>query len=225
MIEAVLLDFYGTVVHEDDVVIDQICTTISRSASGAPPPIEVGRYWWSVFSAAFEQSHGSGFRLQRDIEIESLVRTVEHFSADCDAEELSGPLFDHWERPPIFDDALAFLASIDLPIVVVSNTDRRDIEEAIAHHELIFDEILTSEDVRSYKPRSELFVAALNAAGVSAERALHVGDSVTSDVAGAAKLGIPVVWVNRKEKPSPMGTMPTYEVSDLVSLQTAILAE
>jgi len=224
VIEVVLLDFYGTVVHEDDVVIDQICETISRSESEAPPPGEVGRFWWRVFSDAFEQSHGIGLRTQREIELESLERTLEHFSADCDAQELSGPLFDYWERPPIFADALAFLASIDRPVVVVSNIDRRDIEQAIEHHQLIFDDVLTSEDVRSYKPRPELFTAALDSAGVSAEHALHVGDSLTSDVAGAAKLGIPVAWVNRKGKPASTTTTPTCEVSDLVSLQPTIAA-
>ena len=223
MIEVVLLDFYGTVVHEDDVVIDQICETISRSASDAPAPGEVGRYWWSIFYDAFEQSHGISFRTQRDIEIESLERTLEHFSADCDAQELSRPLFDHWERPPVFADALDFLASIDRPIIVVSNIDRRDIEQALEHNQLVFDDVLTSEDVRSYKPRPELFTAALESAGVSAEYALHVGDSVTSDVAGAAKLGIPVAWVNRTGKPASTAT-PTYEVPDLVSLQPLIAA-
>jgi len=55
--DALLLDFYGTLVHEDDDIIRDICNRISTTAVGTPSPGEVGRYWWSVFSAAFTESH------------------------------------------------------------------------------------------------------------------------------------------------------------------------
>ncbi len=41
MVEAVLLDFYGRVVHEDDVVIDRICAAISQTASAQATPKEI----------------------------------------------------------------------------------------------------------------------------------------------------------------------------------------
>lgn len=223
MVDAVLLDFYGTVVQEDDVVIDQICATISRSATIQAAPREIGSYWWMVLTDAFKRSHGSDFRTQRCLELESLVQTIENFGAQCDADELSEPLFDFWERPPIFGDALQFLAGIGVPVVVVSNIDRPDIETAIDHHDLTFDHVITSEDVRSYKPRPELFVAGLEVVGCPPDRVLHVGDSLTSDVAGARRLGIPVAWVNRAGKPSPETNGPSYEVTTLGDLTRTIL--
>ncbi len=224
MVDAVLLDFYGTVVHEDDVVIDQICSTISESATVAATPREIGSYWWAVFSDAFKRSYGDNFETQRRLELASLVQTVEHFGAELDAEELSHPLFAYWERPPIFDDAIQFLDGIDIPVVVVSNIDRYDIEAAIDHHGLKFEHVVTSEDVHSYKPRPELFVAGLAAAGCPADRALHVGDSLTTDVAGALELGVPVAWVNWAGRPSPETAGPTYEVPSLADLGASILS-
>lgn len=218
MVDAVLLDFYGTVVHEDDVVIDQICSTISEAATVPVAPGEIGSYWWEVFSDAFKHSYGDDFETQRNLELAALAQTVEHFGAKCDAEELSQPLFAYWERPPIFDDAIQFLDSVEIPVVVVSNIDRPDIETAIDHHGLAFEHVITSEDVRSYKPRPELFVAGLETVDCPAHRALHVGDSLTSDVAGARELGIPVAWVNRAGRPSPSTAAPTYELRSLVDL-------
>jgi hypothetical protein len=61
VIDALLLDFYGTVVHEDDVVINQICETTSRAAPTQATPKEIGRYWWTAFSDAFKHSHGTHF--------------------------------------------------------------------------------------------------------------------------------------------------------------------
>ena len=57
-----------------------------------------------------------------------------------------------------------FCRTVELPVVVVSNIDRQDIQAAIDLHGLAFETVITSEDVRSYKPRPELFVAGLQAA-------------------------------------------------------------
>lgn len=218
MVDALLLDFYGTVVHEDDVVIDQICGSICRSASVPATPKEVGRYWWATFSEIFTHSHGDAFQTQRRIESVSLAQTIERFGARCDVEELSEPLFAHWECPPIFDDAVELLDGVRVPVVVVSNIDRHDIEAAIDHHGLVFEHVVTSEDVRSYKPRPELFAAGLQLVDCRPDRVLHVGDSLTSDVAGALGLGIPVAWVNRSGRPSPKAPGPTHEVTRLTDL-------
>ncbi len=218
MVDAVLLDFYGTVVHEDDVLIDQICDRILRSARRPCEPSQIGGYWWTTFSEGFLRSHGESFRTQRDIETESLARTIRHFDSTCDVDELASLLFEHWQRPPLFDAAARFLSSLDLPVVVISNIDRADIDAAIAHHDLTFERVITSEDVRSYKPRPELFLAGLQALGCRPDHVLHVGDSMTSDVAGAQDLGIPVAWVNRKGRSSPALNKPTDEVTDLDEL-------
>jgi 2-haloacid dehalogenase/putative hydrolase of the HAD superfamily len=127
-------------------------------------------------------------------------------------------MYAHWQRPPVFDDARVFLEQVPLPVLVVSNIDRRDIEAAIGHHSLRFDAVLTSEDVRSYKPRPELFRAAAETAGAPLDRLLHVGDSPASDIAGANRLGIPVAWVNRSQKRLREGLHADFEVSRLTEL-------
>ena len=222
--EAVLLDFYGTVVHEDDAVIARICDTISHAAAIEITPAEVGRRWWQAFRAGMDRSHGASFRGQRSIELDSLRATIAGCGAACDPVELSRAQFAHWERPPLFGDAVRFLGRVDLPLVVVSNIDRADIETAIAHHRLIVDRVITSEDVRSYKPRPELFLAGLEAVGQPPHRVLHVGDSLSSDVAGANRLGIPVAWVNRTGRAGPATGRPTHEVADLDQLADLLTA-
>jgi putative hydrolase of the HAD superfamily len=55
----------------------------------------------------------------------------------------------------------------------------------------------TSAEVGAAKPAGELFAAALGLAGVGADEALHVGDSLTEDVEGARAAGIEAVWLRR----------------------------
>jgi len=224
MAKAILLDFYGTVVHEDDTVIGNICRAISDASPVATATEEIGSYWWSVLSRAFRVSYGDNFETQRVLEHASLKDTCEHFKASCDVLELSEMMFAHWQNAPIFEDAQRFLSTVNLPIVVLSNIDRADIETAIAAHGLAFNKVITSEDVRSYKPRHELFRAGLNALGLTPSDVLHVGDSVTSDVIGANELGIPVAWVNRTARAAPTTGEPDFEVSTLAELTPNLLS-
>ena len=216
-----MLDFYGTVVHEDDPVADEICDVISRTSPGDPAPAAIATYWADAFCSACGQSFGPSFQNQRTLELGSLEDTVHRFRSDCDPFELADKLFDRWQRPPLFEDARRFLARVGLPVVVVSNIDRRDIEAAIGHHDLVFDGVFTSEDLRAYKPRSEPFEAAMAALGT--RRVLHVGDSQSSDVLGASELGLAVAWVNRKGVPATDGPSPDHQVRDLEELLPILL--
>jgi FMN phosphatase YigB (HAD superfamily) len=72
---------------------------------------------------------------------------------------------------------------------------------------------VTSQDCRAYKPRADMFEKALALLGLPADQVLHVGDSYGSDVRGARSVGIPVLWVNRKKRPLPLG----HEAPDCVS--------
>ena len=108
-------------------------------------------------------------------------------SADPDV-LLSGLLAD-WCRPPLLGDAQEFLTRLDVPVCIVSNTDRADLEAALSHHGLVFDHVVASDDVRSYKPRPEMFRRAMADLGVGPGDVLHVGDSLSSDVAGANGVG------------------------------------
>ncbi len=219
MYDALLLDFYGTVVHEDDDIVASICRTIATTSAIDADPIDIGRHWWRTFSDAFMTSHGERFATQRELEHRSLEATIEHFRADGDPQTLCALLFEHWTTSPMFEDARRFLAAIDLPVVILSNIDRADLESCLALYELRVQAIVTSDDVRAYKPHPAMFDAGLAATGISdRRRVLHIGDSSTSDVAGANAASIPVAWVNRTHKPPTPSATPDHTVTTLTEL-------
>jgi FMN phosphatase YigB (HAD superfamily) len=150
-IKAIFLDFYGTVVHEDDEIILDICNQIMESSSINCTVKEVGQYWWTSFSNLFQYSYGEHFQTQRKLGLESLNQTIHHFKSNSHAEELIKVQFDFWGKPDIFADSLLFFKNCRLPIYIVSNIDTVDIMSAIKHHNIQVDGVVTSEDVRSYK--------------------------------------------------------------------------
>lgn len=216
---ALLLDFYGTIVEEDTVLIREICERIAEASPSAAKPTEVGSHWYRVFRQMCSQSFGKAFQLQKEIERLSLKHVLQHFESDLDGDALSEILFEYWSRPTPFPESVQVLAQCRIPICIVSNIDNAELKSALEHNDLHFDRIVTSEDCRAYKPRGEMFHKALSLLGLSAGEVLHAGDSLGSDVRGAKSQGIPVLWVNRKNRQAPSGEeAPDYVSADLRGL-------
>lgn len=204
MVKAVFIDFYGTIVHEDGDVIQKISQEIFDTGE-AKDKSEIGSYWWNEFQTAFISAYDDNFKTQRELEYQSLSKTIQYFHSSADARILSNLMFEHWIKPPIFEEAKQFFEICPVPVYIVSNIDRDDILKAIEFHGLKPMGVFTSEDAKSYKPRKELFEFALKSTGLSAEQVVHIGDSLNSDIKGASAVGINAVWINRSGRKIPEG--------------------
>ena len=208
--EALFLDFYGTLVCEDDDVIAKVVKRISTASRQCPEPKEVASFWWATLRSLFETSFLDTYQTQRQLESQSLEAVLKHFDCPLQTDDMAFDLFEYWCKPDIFSDTKTFLAKNPLPICIVSNIDRKDIQKAILHHDFSFPMLVTSEDAKSYKPRTEMFFMALESMGLSPAQVLHIGDSMSSDIAGANNCGIDSFWLNRKGRPLPPDFSPTY---------------
>jgi putative hydrolase of the HAD superfamily len=94
--------------------------------------------------------------------------------------------------------ALAELRARGMRLVVASNWDC-SLPEVLKHAGLarLVDGVVASATVGAAKPDPALFEAALAVAGCPTRHAVHVGDSPSKDLAGAAGAGIPAVFVDR----------------------------
>lgn len=204
MIKAFFLDFYGTVVHEDGEGVKKISQLIYETGK-AESPSEVDSFWWKDFQNLFNNSYGNTFETQRALEKKSIKHTLEKFASNENIDKLSNYMFEHWVKPPIFEESKKFFEISPLPIYIVSNIDANDVLRAIEFHQLSPSGIFTSEDAKAYKPRKELFELALNTTGLHADEVIHIGDSLSSDVKGASSVGIKAIWLNRFNKENSCG--------------------
>jgi 2-haloalkanoic acid dehalogenase type II len=217
--KAILLDFYGTVVEEIRLPVREICRRISAATSGKINETEVVGFWAKVFIALCSESHGPSFQLQKVIEQRSLQEAFDHFNIGLDSSSLSRLLCEYRSSPTLFSESRAVLARCRIPICLLTNIDNCEINSAVANLDLHFDQVVTSEDCRAYKPRPETFREALSRLGLPPQAVLHIGDSQQSDVQGASALGIPVLWINRRGKILAEGDLrPEYISSDLTGL-------
>jgi len=116
-------------------------------------------------------------------------------------EEFARP--DSWQVFPDAEGTLREAHARGLHVGVISNWDERLRALldglALTQH---FDSMTISCEVGVEKPREEIFLAALRAAGVSAADAIHVGDCHEEDVRGAEAVGMRAVLVDRNQKAS-----------------------
>ena len=87
-----------------------------------------------------------------------------------------------------------------------------------------FDAHAISETEGLRKPRPEIFHAVLGRLGVDPSRAVHVGDHLRDDVAGADAVGLRTIWVTRRvrdpeaSRGEQPGVRPTWVATDLAQI-------
>jgi len=220
MYRALLLDFYGTLVAEDDVLVTRISERIAAASERGAFAGEISGCWHRHFARLCADAHVARFRTQRELELESLAETARIYDAAVDIAELAGEMFAYWAAPAPLEGAAEFLREYAAPICIVSNIDSADLEAAIGGLGWEFTHLVTSESCRAYKPRPEMFRTALSALGCAPSEVIHVGDSLRSDVAGAAVLGIDAAWVNAADRalPGSLELRPRHSIRSVVDL-------
>ncbi|HCM0912942.1 HAD family hydrolase [Vibrio parahaemolyticus] len=81
------------------------------------------------------------------------------------------------------------------------------------------DHIIVGGEEPEEKPAASIFQKALNLVDVKPEEALHIGDSLSADIAGANNMGILSVWVNATGASNPTEITPNFEIRETVELK------
>ncbi|MBV8733610.1 MAG: HAD family hydrolase [Solirubrobacterales bacterium] len=100
--------------------------------------------------------------------------------------------------------------------IVVSNWDAslEDVLERLGLAREV-DAVVTSARAGARKPSAAIFARAIELAGVAPEQAVHVGDSVEEDVAGARAAGIAPILLRRDGGPGPPGVRTIASLREL----------
>lgn len=161
------------------------------------PDGETG-FWRRFVSAVFRRAGGG------DLPDGLLEELVEHFADER-----------HWAVFPEVERTLLHLRDLGYRIAVVSNWDST-LPSLLSRLGLdpLLDEVVVSALVGSSKPSPAIFEEALRRVGVSADEALHVGDSLLEDYHGARGAGLASVLVDR-DGTAPSGVDTIASLADL----------
>ena len=96
-------------------------------------------------------------------------------------------------------------------LAILSNVDDDLFAGTRPQLEVAFDEVVTAQQGRAYKPSLDLFNLALRRIQTPAHRVLHIGQSIYHDVVPAQALGLATVWVNRPSARPGIGAVKSAE--------------
>jgi len=124
----------------------------------------------------------------------------------------------HW---PPFQDAGGFLkrlATVGTPMAILSNVTRASLAVSVRKLGARFDQLITAEDVRSYKPDHDHWLELYQSRQIEPAQQLHIAGSIAHDIRPASELGAITVWVRRGHEPIPDDVEPDLIVQSLAEL-------
>ena len=119
---------------------------------------------------------------------------------------------------PDADRVVRYLAS-KYPLTIVSN-GFKEVQYYKFEHSGLSDcltHTLVSDEIGINKPQPEIFRIALERNGVKADEAIMIGDSYSSDIAGAKAAGIDQIWLHEGET-SEAATFIVPRLTDIMNI-------
>jgi putative hydrolase of the HAD superfamily len=207
-IEAVLFDAAGTLIKTARSVGESYATLAKKHGVEVAPADLAPR-----FRASFDRFAPLAFPAAETANVPALERAwwkrvVEDvfapFGPFADFDAYFEELFAHFAQPgswvpyPEVRETLAALRERGIGRAVVSNFDSRliTILDGLGLAPC-FDEIFVSSSVGYAKPDPRVFEFVLNTRRLAPQNVLHVGDSISNDLEGAAAAGIKGLLVDR----------------------------
>ena len=218
-------DCYGTLIDWEQGILTASEPWLARCGINSNPEALLRSF--VAHEARIEAGSWQSYR-------EVLRGTIGGIAADLGItlqETDAGLLVDSLPKWPPFPDTVPALQSLSksYSLVIVSNTDDDLIAATQKELKVRFAEVITAEQVRSYKPAKAHFHETLRRLGVPVSRILHVAQSLYHDHAPAQQLGFRTAWVQRPSLLRTTGLAPQAQAQpnlvfpDLAGLAAALL--
>ena len=183
-----------------------------RDSGAAEAYHEINERCWKRFER--------GEMTQESLKVERFRELFERFGLAADADEASEAYIEALSKKPhMLLGALGQVEAIarEKRVAIVTNGIARVQRGRFMRSPLakIIEALVISEEVGMPKPHPSIFEEALRRLGAAAGRTLMIGDSLTSDMAGAAALGIGTCWYNPEGAEAPKGVRIDYVAKEI----------
>ncbi len=214
--KVLFLDAFGTLLSGGIEAIHRTCGEIVESNSLAMTPAQFLRIWDGHYK---ELLGGKFMTIWRANEV-SLKKTYKELGIQDETDGYLDRMYNSWFEAKLYDDASQALPRLkNITKCMLSNADEHLLDVVMKKNGLYFEHSVSSEKARGYKPYPRIFEYALNEVGCGTDEAIMVGDSQTSDIAGARRMGIPIIWINRMNEELMAGIPePDHEARDILEM-------
>jgi len=205
--QAVIFDLDGTLRESNPHFMDALHNTLQDMG------IEVDPFRWRITERWVHEYWAQSPEIIEDVRVYGqeqvwnrfltrLMSKVGHPHANEEEVQAFGDHMRQIHKPtseptPGAIEVLTTLQDQDLTLGVLSNRGKA-FDEELAELGLadFFDFTLAAGEVGVWKPRPEIFLAALERAQVDADAAIYIGDNYYADIVGAREAGIDAILVD-----------------------------
>lgn len=198
-------DAYGTLFDTGHGSVEATAKILARYPGCDVAPVDFYAVW---------KAHNLRLALEREqFETEAslfeigLGLTFPEFGLAGDVGRDIGLLLATQGRRAPFADVAAALPRLarHARIVIASNSDTAPLLANVARAGLAFDAVVSSEELRVYKPDPRFYPRLLARLDVGADRVVFIGDTLEGDVLAPRRAGIESIWLRRPgvADPSP----------------------
>jgi len=197
-------DCYGTLIDWESGILEAIQPLLTRSGLAASPSTVLRSY--VEHEARLENQAWTPYR---DILRGVMLGVAGDLNLSLTAGE-QNTLVDSLPSWLPFPDTVAALQKLSprFQLVILSNTDDSLFRETEKQLKVRFAEVITAEQVRSYKPGHAHFTEALRRLNVLPNQILHVAQSLYHDHVPARQIGFRTAWINRRSQLAVTGLAP-----------------
>jgi len=222
--EVLTFDCYGTLINWEEGILR--CLRRILAAHGKDTDDATILRLYGDFEAHAEQGE---YRRYREV-LQSVVRQFGEQLGFAPTDEATRSLPESLQEWQPWPDTVAALRELNsrYRLAIVSNVDDDLLAATLPKLGVEFDQIITAQQAKAYKPSLKIFELALSRVGAPAHRVLHVGQSLYHDVLPAQALGLATGWVNRPSPRTGVGAVkaaegrPDLQVSSLAELAAKI---
>lgn len=218
--DTLTFDCYGTLIDWERGLLDALQSLIDKHGAQAND-----HELLELFHQYEAEVEAGEYAKYRDVLRRTLERIGDRYDVQFAPEEAAAFAGSVGDWPPFPDtvDALQRLGE-RYRLAIISNVDDDLFAETARHLEVEFDDVITGEQVRAYKPEPRPFEVAFERLD-GPDGILHVAQSLYHDIVPANELGLPCVWVNRygtdpdgKRHPEAQPDLTVQSLAELVNL-------
>lgn len=213
-VEVLTFDCYGTLIDWESGIRQSL--EALRTEHGVEQTVDQLLATWEAIQ--FEMIRGP-YRRYRDILRDSLRETFAKVGVSLSSAEANS-LGDHLGTWAPFDDTVESLRRLATryKLGILSNIDDDLLAHSVQHLGVSFDELITAEQLQSYKPQPAHFEEAIRRFGRPANCFLHGAFGFKYDQAPALAQGMSTAWIKRPGWIRDDVATPTYETDSLAGL-------
>ena len=213
--KVITFDCYGTLIDWESGIQQFFRERLTAHNIEGMDPRELQHTWEEIQFVTIQEQYRPYRELLRDTMRTTLdMEQIPYAEEDLDA---FANAMSKWQPFPDTKEAILELQKF-LKVVLITNTDDAIIAETERTIGVKFDDIITAEQARAYKPSHRGFLLARERLGLPFSDIWHAGFGFKYDIVPATELGYTTVWVNRQGEARPVDVKETFLVGDMRTL-------